>query len=53
MAEGSVDRRLRTVAIFRGLDEKELHRIVEVGKEVHFEPARWWPSRTAAPPGST
>jgi hypothetical protein len=23
--------RLRTVAIFRGLDEKELHRIAEVG----------------------
>jgi hypothetical protein len=30
--------RLRSVAIFRGLDEKELHRIVEVGKEVHFQP---------------
>jgi CRP-like cAMP-binding protein len=29
--------RLREVAIFRGLDEKELHRIVEVGKEVRFE----------------
>jgi CRP/FNR family transcriptional regulator, cyclic AMP receptor protein len=29
--------RLRSVAIFRGLDEKELHRIAEVGKEVHFD----------------
>jgi CRP/FNR family cyclic AMP-dependent transcriptional regulator len=28
--------RLRNVAIFRGLDEKELHRIAEVGKEVRF-----------------
>jgi CRP/FNR family transcriptional regulator, cyclic AMP receptor protein len=32
--------RLREVAIFRGLDEKELHRIVEVGKEVRFEPGK-------------
>ena len=35
--EALIDR-LGTVAIFRGLDEKELHRIAEVGKEVHFEP---------------
>ena len=37
MAEPALIDRLREVAIFRGLDEKELHRIVEVGKEVHFE----------------
>ena len=37
MAEEALIDRLRTVAIFRGLDEKELHRIVEVGKEVHFD----------------
>jgi CRP-like cAMP-binding protein len=29
---------LRGVPIFRGLDEKELRRIAEVGKEVRFEP---------------
>lgn len=36
MAEPALIDRLREVAIFRGLDEKELHRIVEVGKEVRF-----------------
>jgi CRP/FNR family cyclic AMP-dependent transcriptional regulator len=36
MAEELIDR-LRGVPIFHGLDEKELHRIVAVGKEVHFE----------------
>jgi CRP/FNR family transcriptional regulator, cyclic AMP receptor protein len=35
-AEGMTDR-LRGVAIFRGLDEKELHRIAAVGKEVRFD----------------
>lgn len=38
MAKEALIDRLGTVAIFRGLDTKELHRIVEVGKEVHFEP---------------
>jgi CRP/FNR family transcriptional regulator, cyclic AMP receptor protein len=38
MPEEALIDRLGSVAIFRGLDEKELHRIVEVGKEVHFEP---------------
>ena len=38
MAKEALVDRLGTVAIFRGLDTKELHRIVEVGKEVHFEP---------------
>jgi CRP/FNR family cyclic AMP-dependent transcriptional regulator len=37
MAEEELIDRLRTVAIFRGLNEKELHRIVEVGKLVDFE----------------
>jgi CRP/FNR family transcriptional regulator, cyclic AMP receptor protein len=37
MTDQAMIDRLREVAIFRGLDEKELHRIVEVGKEVHFE----------------
>jgi CRP-like cAMP-binding protein len=37
MPEPALIERLREVAIFRGLDEKELHRIVEVGKEVRFE----------------
>ena len=50
MAEELIDK-LRTVAIFRGLDEKELQRIVAVGKEVHSTPGRWSPSRTAARPG--
>jgi hypothetical protein len=36
MAEDLIDK-LRSVAIFRGLDEKELRRIVAVGKEVHFD----------------
>ncbi|MBA3738801.1 MAG: cyclic nucleotide-binding domain-containing protein [Actinobacteria bacterium] len=36
MAEELLDK-LRTVAIFRGLDDKELHRIAEVGKQVHFD----------------
>lgn len=40
MAEPALIDRLREVAIFRGLDEKELHRIVEVGKEVRFEPGK-------------
>lgn len=37
MAEEGLIDRLRTVAIFRGLDDKELHRIAEVGKQVHFD----------------
>ena len=37
MAQPALIDRLREVAIFRGLDEKELHRIVEVGKEVRFD----------------
>lgn len=37
MAEQALIDRLRTVAIFRGLEEKELERIVAVGKEVHFD----------------
>ena len=36
MANEELIDRLRSVAIFRGLDEKELHRIAEVGKEVRF-----------------
>jgi len=36
MAEPALIDRLREVAIFRGLDEKELHRIAAVGKEVRF-----------------
>jgi CRP/FNR family transcriptional regulator, cyclic AMP receptor protein len=40
MSEPALIDRLREVAIFRGLDEKELHRIVEVGKEVRFEPGK-------------
>jgi CRP/FNR family transcriptional regulator, cyclic AMP receptor protein len=40
MTEPAMIDRLREVAIFRGLDEKELHRIVEVGKEVRFEPGK-------------
>jgi CRP/FNR family transcriptional regulator, cyclic AMP receptor protein len=40
MADQAMIDRLREVAIFRGLDEKELHRIVEVGKEIHFEPGK-------------
>jgi CRP-like cAMP-binding protein len=40
MSERAMIDRLREVAIFRGLDEKELHRIVEVGKEVRFEPGK-------------
>jgi CRP/FNR family transcriptional regulator, cyclic AMP receptor protein len=40
MAEPALIDRLREVAIFRGLDEKELHRIVEVGKEVRFDPGK-------------
>jgi CRP/FNR family transcriptional regulator, cyclic AMP receptor protein len=35
---GELIDRLRGVAIFRGLDEKELQRVVAVGKEVTFEP---------------
>jgi CRP-like cAMP-binding protein len=37
MPDAALIDRLRTVAIFRGLDEKELRRVVEVGKEVHFD----------------
>lgn len=40
MSEPALIDRLREVAIFRGLDEKELHRIVEVGKEVRFAPGK-------------
>jgi CRP-like cAMP-binding protein len=38
MADTGVVERLREVPIFHGLDEKELHRIAEVGKEVTFKP---------------
>ena len=38
MAKEALIDRLGSVAIFRGLNAKELHRIAEVGKEVHFEP---------------
>ena len=37
MAEEELVDRLRSVAIFGGLDDKELHRIAEVGKQVHFD----------------
>ena len=37
MADEALIDRLRTVAIFRGLDEKELTRIVAVGKQVTFD----------------
>lgn len=37
MAEEGLIDRLRGVAIFRGLDDKELHRVVEVGKQVRFD----------------
>lgn len=37
MAQNELVDKLRTVAIFRGLDNKELHRIAEVGKQVHFD----------------
>ena len=40
MADDALIARLREVAIFRGLDEKELHRIAEVGKQVHFDAGR-------------
>jgi CRP/FNR family transcriptional regulator, cyclic AMP receptor protein len=40
MADPAMIDRLREVAIFRGLDEKELHRICEVGKEIRFEPGK-------------
>ena len=40
MAEDELIDKLRTVAIFRGLDDKELHRIAEVGKQVHFDPGK-------------
>ena len=38
MADDALLERLRGVAIFRDLDEKELHRIVSAGKEVRFDP---------------
>jgi CRP/FNR family cyclic AMP-dependent transcriptional regulator len=37
MADTGVIEQLREVPIFRGLDEKELYRIAEVGKEVRFD----------------
>ena len=37
MAQDELVDQLRTVAIFRGLDEKELQRIVAVGKLVNFD----------------
>lgn len=37
MPDAALIDRLRTVAIFRGLDDKELRRVAEVGKEVHFD----------------
>jgi CRP-like cAMP-binding protein len=38
MAEAELLDTLRNVAIFRGLEEKELQQIANAGKEVHFEP---------------
>jgi CRP/FNR family cyclic AMP-dependent transcriptional regulator len=38
MVDAGVIEQLREVPIFRGLDERELRRIAEVGKEVRFEP---------------
>jgi len=40
MADEALIDRLRSVAIFRGLDEKELHRIAAVGKQVSFDPGK-------------
>lgn len=40
MADEELIDKLRSVAIFRGLDDKELHRIAEVGKQVHFAPGK-------------
>jgi CRP/FNR family cyclic AMP-dependent transcriptional regulator len=40
MADPAVVDHLRKVAIFRGLDEKELERIARAGKEVRFEPGK-------------
>lgn len=37
MAKEELVERLRSVAIFGGLDDKELNRIAEVGKQVHFD----------------
>lgn len=37
MADEALIDQLRSVAIFRGLDEKELNRIAAVGKQVTFE----------------
>ena len=37
MAEAPLIDKLREVPIFRGLDEKELHRIAAAGKEVNFD----------------
>ncbi|HET9673030.1 MAG TPA: cyclic nucleotide-binding domain-containing protein [Actinomycetota bacterium] len=38
MADPALIDQLREVAIFRGLDQKELYRISEVGKQVSFAP---------------
>jgi CRP/FNR family cyclic AMP-dependent transcriptional regulator len=38
MADEALIDRLRTVAIFRGLEERELQRIVRAGKQVRFDP---------------
>jgi CRP/FNR family cyclic AMP-dependent transcriptional regulator len=37
MAQPELLDMLRQVAIFRGLEERELHRIAEAGKQVHFD----------------
>lgn len=40
MAQPELLDMLRQVAIFRGLEEKELHRIADAGKEVEFDSGR-------------
>lgn len=37
MTDAALVDRLREVAIFRGLDDKELRRIAEVGKQIRFD----------------
>lgn len=37
MTDAALVDRLRAVAIFRGLDDKELRRIAEVGKQIRFD----------------
>ena len=40
MADRALVDHLRDVAIFRGLDQKELERVARAGKQVHFEPGK-------------